>query len=217
MKALRAVNLEVPGDLSSAAFFLVAGCLASDRGLVLRRVGINPTRTGVLDILRRMGAQMEIFPIADSTSREPLADIRVRRSPLRGVAIGGEDVALAIDEFPALMIAAACASGTTTVSGAAELRVKESDRISAVAQGLKALGTSVDERPDGLAVQGGRLSGGTVDSQGDHRIAMAFSVAALAAAGEVRVLDTANVATSFPDFAVHARQLGLSIEETGGA
>jgi len=212
-EVLRPVELVVPGDLSSAAFFIVGACIGARGEVVLRNVGINPSRSGVLKILERMGAQLEVLAKGKEADTEPVADIRVRRSKLRGVQISGEDVALAIDEFPALMIAAAYAQGTTTVAGAEELRVKESDRISAVAEGLRVLGISVQERPDGLLVEGSRPGGGCINSRGDHRIAMAFAVASLGAAGPIEILDTANVATSYPEFVAHARQLGMVIEE----
>lgn len=214
---LDAQRISVPGDLSSAAFFIVGACLASDEGVTLRNVGINPTRTGVIDILRKMGAKIDVAAAPTPKGAEPVADIRVARSRLRGIDINASDVALAIDEFPVLMVAAACAEGVTRVSGAEELRVKESDRIRTVVDGLGALGAKVEEKSDGMIVHGGPLKGGEVDSHGDHRIAMAFTIAALMSSGPVRILDTRNVATSFPGFAEHAARLGMNIVQESPA
>jgi 3-phosphoshikimate 1-carboxyvinyltransferase len=209
---LSACDVTVPGDFSSAAFFLVAGCLAAKGELRLESVGLNPTRTGLLQILRRMGARIEIANERTSGG-EPLADLVVHPAQLHGIEVPEELVSLAIDEFPVLFIAAACASGETVVTGAAELRVKESDRIGAMAEGLERLGIEVDPRPDGMRVRGGQLRGGTIDSHGDHRVAMAFAIASLRATGPLEILDTANVATSFPGFVALARQAGLGLEE----
>jgi len=209
--ALRGQRVVVPADISSAAFFLVGASIAPGSSLLLEGVGINPTRTGVLDVLRLMGADVTLGA-ERVQGGEPVADLTIRHAPLRGVTIPREVVPRAIDEFPALMVAAACAEGVTELRGAAELRVKESDRIAAVAAGLRALGIAVEEREDGMRVEGGRLGGGTVDSLGDHRIAMAFAMAGLAAAGPVEVLDCANVNTSFPGFVTLARSAGLRIE-----
>jgi 3-phosphoshikimate 1-carboxyvinyltransferase len=214
-------SLEVPGDFSSAAFFVVAGLLgAAPEGLLLRNVGLNPTRTGLLDILRAMGGRIEIENPRESGA-EPLADLRVHASKLHGIAVPRELVPLAIDEFPALFIAAACAQGETVVSGAEELRVKESDRIAVMAQGLAALGVEHTALPDGMRIRGraGRpaFGGGAVESAGDHRIAMAFSVASLRAEAPIAVQDTANVATSFPGFVTLARAVGLDLAEREGA
>ncbi len=203
--------IRVPGDISSAAFFLVAGALAARDGLTLRGVGVNPTRTGVIDILKAMGADIEILP-AGHTGTEPVADLTVRQSRLQGIEIAPDLVPLSIDEFPVLLIAAACAEGETVVRGAGELRLKESDRIAVMAEGLTRLGVEVETYADGLRVVGGRLSGGQVDSHGDHRIAMAFCIASLRAAGDLLIRDVANVATSFPDFPGAARQIGLCVE-----
>ena len=208
---LEAAHVEVPGDISSAAFFLVAGALAADQGLIIRRVGMNPTRTGVVDILKAMGADIRIHPVGQA-GREPVADLEVYASELKGIEIPPQLVPLAIDEFPVLFIAAAAASGETVLRGAAELRVKESDRIASMAQGLERVGIEVEAYPDGLRVVGGTLQGGEVDSHGDHRIAMAFAVASLRAQGELRILDVANVGTSFPDFPGAARAIGLNVE-----
>jgi len=213
---LKACTLTVPGDMSSAAFFLVAGCLAAEETLLIRNVGVNPTRTGLLDMLGLMGADIRLVRHR-AAGAEPVADVEVRRSELRGIVVPPELVPLAIDEFPAFFIAAACASGPTTVSGASELRIKESDRIGAMAAGLATLGVRCEPRPDGMVIEGlgrdGRLCGGVIDSQGDHRIAMAFAVASVRAAAPLFVRDVANVATSFPDFADVARSLGLVLEQ----
>lgn len=208
---LRACDISVPGDLSSAAFFLVAGALAAQGTLVIRNVGLNPTRTGVLDILRLMGATIRVVNPRRSGA-EPVADLEVERSDLRGIDVPPELVPLAIDEFPAIFVAAACAQGQTRVTGAAELRVKESDRIAVMAQGLQSLGANVEVLPDGMRLEGGGLSGGRVDSRGDHRIAMAFAVASVRASGPIEILDVANVATSFPGFVSTGRGVGLAID-----
>jgi 3-phosphoshikimate 1-carboxyvinyltransferase len=213
---LSATDIRVPGDFSSAAFFIVAGCLAAEGALVLRNVGVNPTRTGLLDILRLMGARISLVDERMSGA-EPVADLRIERSPLRGVEVPPGRVPLAIDEFPALFVAAACAQGTTRVSGAAELRVKESDRIVAMARGLQALGVAVEVLADGLVVHGGPIGGGRIDSLGDHRIAMAFAMASLRAREPIEIAGVANVATSFPGFVDLASQAGLAIETVTGA
>jgi 3-phosphoshikimate 1-carboxyvinyltransferase len=210
-QSLRGCALTVPGDISSAAFFLVAGALAARDTLIVRNVGLNPTRTGVIDILRLMGADIRITH-ERLAGDEPVADLEVRASELRGIEVPPELVPLAIDEFPVLFVAAACATGTTTVTGAEELRVKESDRIASMADGLRALGVDAEPRPDGLRIVGGSLAGGTIDSRGDHRIAMAFAIAALRASAPVRILDVANVATSFPGFPDLAAMHGLHVE-----
>lgn len=209
---LRGIEIPVPGDLSSAAFFLVAGALAARDALVIRNVGVNPTRTGVIGILREMGADIEIAeqPLAGG---EPVADITVRRSRLRGIEVDPEFVPLAIDEFPVLFVAAACAEGETLFRGIGELRVKESDRIAAMAEGLRRLGIEVEETVDSARIRGaGRLPGGRIDSHGDHRIAMAFAVAGVAAGEPIEITDVANVATSFPGFPETCRQAGLGLE-----
>ena len=212
---LQGRRLVVPADISSAAFFLVGACIAPGSDLVLEGVGVNPTRTGVLSVLEAMGADIRLLAQRDEGG-EPVADLHVVYAPLRGITIPESTVPLAIDEFPALMVAAACAQGETRLSGAAELRVKESDRISAVAAGLRALGAQVEERPDGMRVVGGPLHGGAVESCHDHRIAMAFAMAGLAASGPVTVSDCANVETSFPDFAPLAASSGLRIQVAKG-
>ncbi|RDZ28354.1 3-phosphoshikimate 1-carboxyvinyltransferase [Lysobacter silvisoli] len=208
---LRATEVAVPADFSSAAFFLVAASVIPGSDLTLEAVGMNPRRTGLLQALRLMGADIDETE-AREQGGEPVADLRVRHAPLRGIAVPEALVPDMIDEFPALFVAAACAQGTTTVSGAAELRVKESDRIATMAQGLRALGATIDERPDGAAILGGAaLHGGTADSHGDHRIAMSLAVAAQLADGDVHITDVSNVATSFPGFDALARDAGLAL------
>lgn len=208
---LRARAVRVPADFSSAAFFLVAATLVPGSELRLRRVGINPRRTGLLHVLQAMGADIRVQDRREEGG-EAVADLLVRHAPLRGIAVPAAHVADMIDEFPALFVAAACASGATLVRGAGELRVKESDRIAGMAEGLRALGIRVDERPDGAVIHGGRPQGGGVDSLGDHRLAMAFAVAAQCASSQVRIADVANVATSFPGFEALARQAGFGLE-----
>lgn len=212
---LTATAVDVPGDISSAAFFLVGAAIAPGSELLLTHVGVNPTRTGVIDILRAMGADIRLENPRE-VGGEPVADLLVRQAPLRGIEIPAELVPLAIDEFPALFIAAACAEGRTVLRGAAELRVKESDRIAAMAEGLTTLGIHCEMLDDGIVIEGGELGGGTVRTFMDHRIAMAFAVAALAASGELRVLDCDHVATSFPGFDAMARGLGLQISAHTG-
>ena len=209
-QSLRATDFDVPADLSSAAFPVLATLISRDGESMIKGVGVNPTRTGFIDILRQMGALIELRS-ERWLGREPVADLRVRASGLRGIDVDPAMVSLAIDEFPVLFIAAAFADGTTRFSGLAELRVKESDRISAMSAGLKALGITVTETPDGAIVQGGRMSGGTVDSFGDHRIAMSFAVAATAASAAVEVRNTAAVDTSFPGFVECLRSVGARI------
>lgn len=208
---LQATEVAVPADFSSAAFLIVAASVVPGSELLLRRVGMNPRRTGLLHVLREMGARIEDHPVGDHGG-EPVADLLVTHAPLRGIAVPRAHVADMIDEFPALFIAAACASGTTVVRGAEELRVKESDRIAGMARGLRALGIAVDETPDGAAIHGGRIGGGSVDSHGDHRVAMAFAIAGQRASGPVRIVDVANVATSFPGFGDLARKAGFGLE-----
>lgn len=214
---LQGCNLEVPGDISSAAFFLVAGSIAPQGSLLVKNVGLNPTRTGVIDILRLMGADLRILNPREAGG-EPVADIEVHASRLQGIRVPRELVPLAIDEFPVLFVAAACAEGETIVEGAEELRVKESDRIASMEAGLKALGVPCTAQPDGMVLAGCSagvrpFGPGTVDSRGDHRIAMAFAVASLAATGPVVIDDVANVATSFPSFAALAGAIGLAVAE----
>lgn len=212
---LNGCKFDVPADISSAAFFLVAATIADSSELILEHVGVNPTRIGVLNILQSMGANIEIKNTR-TISGEPVADIRVRSARLRGIVIPPEQVPLAIDEFPALFIAAACAQGETVLTGAAELRVKESDRIAIMTQGLKRLGIEANETPDGIVIRGGNLQGGEVESEGDHRIAMTFAMAALRADGAITIRNCKNVDTSFPGFADLARSAGLAIEVKEG-
>lgn len=212
---LRGTHIAVPADFSSAAFFLVAGCLAADPVLTLTNVGVNPTRTGLIELLRRMGADIRVHPrtVPGEPDAEPVADVEVRRSALHGITVPEALIPNSIDEFPVFFIAAACASGETLVRGALELRVKESDRIAAMAAGLERLGVEHQLLPDGLWIRGaGELGGGTIDSCGDHRIAMAFAVASLRARSPIEILKVANVATSFPGFVDTARGAGLRIE-----
>jgi 3-phosphoshikimate 1-carboxyvinyltransferase len=208
---LQATDVRVPADFSSAAFLIVAATLVPGSALRLRRVGMNPRRTGLLQVLRAMGADIA-EEAAGEQGGEPVADLVVRHAPLQGVEVPVAHVADMIDEFPALFVAAACARGTTTIRGAGELRVKESDRIGSMAEGLRALGIRVEEAPDGARVEGGPLKGGDVDSHGDHRIAMAFAVAAQMAGSEVRIRDVANVATSFPGFETLAASSGMRLD-----
>lgn len=207
---LAATDVQVPADFSSAAFFIVAASIVPGSELLLRRVGINPRRIGLLHVLRMMGAQIEQRP-AGEQGGEPVADLLVRHAPLRGIEVPPEHVADMIDEFPAWFIAAACADGPSRLSDAAELRVKESDRIAAMADGLRALGVRVNESADGAVIHPAPLHGGSIDSLGDHRIAMAFAVAAQRTEGELRINDVANVATSFPDFVALANAAGMGL------
>ena len=215
-QALHGCQVEVPGDLSSAAFIILAGILAENADILISNVGVNPTRTGVIDILQSMGANL-LLENARLVGEEPVADLRVRSSRLRGGSIDPALVSLAIDEFPVLFVAAAAADGKTVFSGIGELRVKESDRIAAMADGMRKLGITVDESPDGAIVHGGRFSGGIVESFGDHRVAMSFAVAATIADGDVLVRDVDAVDTSFPDFAACMASAGADIRiEAGG-
>ncbi len=205
-------EIVVPGDISSAAFFLVGAAIAPGSDVLLRGVGINPTRTGVIDILRLMGAEIELVD-ERLAGAEPVADVRVRHSPLRGIDIPVDAVPLAIDEFPALFIAAAVAEGVTRLRGAAELRVKESDRIQVMADGLQALGVRAEPTADGMVIEKSGIRGGEIDSHGDHRVAMAFAMAALVADGAITIRHCDAVATSFPGFGRLAREAGLAIGE----
>ena len=211
---MRACNLDVPADISSAAFFLVGASIAEGSDLTLEHVGINPTRVGVINILRAMGARIEVLNERD-VGGEPVADLRVVSAPLHGIAIADDQVPLAIDEFPALFVAAACAEGETLLTGAEELRVKESDRIQVMADGLRTLGVDANPTPDGIRIRGGTIGAGQLDSHGDHRIAMSFAMAALRATGRIEIGDCANVNTSFPGFATLAAGSGLAIRQEG--
>ena len=207
---LRATDITVPADFSSAAFFLVAASIVPGSALRLRAVGLNPRRTGLLAALRLMGADIH-EENASEQGGEPVADLVVRHARLRGIEVPEALVPDMIDEFPALFVAAASAEGPTVVRGAAELRVKESDRLAVMSAGLRALGLRVDETPDGATIFPGALQGGRIDSHGDHRIAMSFAAAAQVASGEIRIDDVANVATSFPGFDTLARGAGFGL------
>ncbi len=208
---LKATQIDVPADISSAAFFLVAAAIAPGSDLTLTHVGINPTRIGVINILRLMGANLELFNKKE-VGGEPVADIRIRYAPLRGIEIPQDQVPLAIDEFPVLFVAAACAEGKTVLRGAEELRVKESDRIQSMADGLRALGVQAVPTPDGMEIVGGRIGGGEVESHDDHRISMAFAVAGIRADAPIHIKNCNNVATSFPGFVELARSVGMELE-----
>lgn len=208
---LTATRIDVPADISSATFFMVGAAIAPDSDITLQHVGINPTRIGIINILRQMGADISLSN-EKMTGGEPVADIRVRYAPLHGIQIPVDQVPLAIDEFPAIFIAAACAVGETVLTGAEELRVKESDRIQVMADGLQTLGIDAEPTADGIVIQGGVIGSGDVDSHGDHRIAMSFAMAALQAGGSIQINDCANVATSFPGFVELAESAGLQIE-----
>lgn len=211
---LHAIDIDVPADFSSAAFFIVAASLVPGSELVLHNVGMNPRRTGLLHVLRAMGANI-VETNRREAGGEPVADLVVRHATLRGIDVPVEHVADMIDEFPALFVAAACAKGVTTIRGAEELRVKESDRIAVMATGLRALGSSVEETPDGAVIEGGAFHGGAVESHGDHRCAMAFAVAgAVADGGAITIRDCANVVTSFPGFVELANGCGLAVRPT---
>jgi 3-phosphoshikimate 1-carboxyvinyltransferase len=207
---LTACNIDVPADISSAAFFLVGASIAENSDITLKHVGVNPTRTGVINILKLMGANIELHN-ERVVGGEPVADIRVRSAKLKGINVPEELVPLAIDEFPVLFVAAACAEGTTVVSGAEELRVKESDRIQVMADGLQAIGVDATPTEDGMIINGGAIKGGKVHSRDDHRIAMAFTMAALRADAEIIIEDCENVNTSFPDFIGLANRAGLRV------
>ena len=211
---LIATKVEVPADISSAAFFMVGASIAEGSDIVLEHVGINPTRVGVINILQQMGADLTLDNKRE-VGGEPVADIRVRSAQLKGIRIPEDQVALAIDEFPVLFVAAACAKGETVLTGARELRVKESDRIQAMADGLQILGVDAKPTDDGMIIQGkgtnGQIGSGSVESCGDHRIAMAFAMAALRASGPITINNCANIDTSFPHFVDLARNTGLSI------
>lgn len=207
---LTACDIDVPADISSAAFFMVGASIAEGSDLTLEHVGINPTRTGVIDILKLMGADITLSNHQE-VGGEPVADIRIRSAKLKGIHVPEALVPLAIDEFPVLFVAAACAEGETVLTGAEELRVKESDRIQVMADGLNNCGIDAKPTSDGIIIQSGQLTSGEVESHGDHRIAMAFSIAGLRANGSITINDCANVNTSFPDFIDLASGVGLGI------
>jgi 3-phosphoshikimate 1-carboxyvinyltransferase len=208
----QACELEIPGDISSAAFFIVAATLVPNSELYLSKVGVNPTRTGILHILRDMGADITILN-ERLLGQEPVADLLIRSAPLKGVAIAPELVPLAIDEFPILFVAAACAEGKTILRGAKELRLKESDRIGAMVTGLTQLGISALDLEDGVIIHGGQLTGGVVRSFHDHRIAMAFMIAGAVAKEPVVIQDCQNISTSFPDFFKLANTINMNTQE----
>ena len=210
---LTATNIDVPADISSAAFFLVGASICPGADLLLEHVGINPTRDGVITILKLMGADIQLLNQRE-IGGEPVADIRVRHAVLKGIDIPEEQVPLAIDEFPALFVAAACAEGKTVLTGARELRVKESDRIQVMVDGLQILGVDAVATEDGMVIQGGgNIGSGRVHSHGDHRIAMSFAMASLRASGPIEIEDCANVNTSFPNFVALAAGVGLNIKQ----
>lgn len=211
---LQPVQMRVPADFSSAAFFLVAATLSPGSDLLLRDVGMNTRRTGLLRVLQAMGADIKVLNGRDGEG-EPVADLRVRHASLHGIDVPAQLVADMIDEFPVLFIAAAAAHGKTRINGAAELRTKESDRIAVMAGGLRSLGIDTAETPDGVVIHGGQVHGGQINSHGDHRVAMSFAVAANIATDAVTIHDTANVATSFPSFVDIARQSGLRLSQAG--
>ncbi|MFZ3072110.1 MAG: 3-phosphoshikimate 1-carboxyvinyltransferase, partial [Thermodesulfobacteriota bacterium] len=201
-KALKGSYIKVPGDISSAAFFMVASAITQGSELTIRGVGINPTRCGIINILEKMGASIEV--VNNDGKEEPSADIIVKTAKLKGVNIGAKELLPAIDEFPIICVAAAFADGITEISGAAELRVKESDRIKVMAESLGAIGIKTEEKKDGLIIHGvGRdktIKGGAIDSRGDHRIAMALAVAALKTDDGVTIQGSECVDVSFPGF-----------------
>ncbi|WP_455210217.1 3-phosphoshikimate 1-carboxyvinyltransferase [Kaarinaea lacus] len=207
---LTATTLDVPADISSAAFFMVGASIANGSDLVLQHVGINPTRIGVINILRQMGADITLTN-ETTVSGEPVADLRIKSAALQGIRIPEDQVPLAIDEFPVLFVAAACAQGQTVLTGARELRVKESDRIQVMADGLNTLGINAQPTEDGMIIEGGHIGGGRVHSHGDHRIAMAFAMASLGAKDVIHIDDCANVNTSFPGFVDLANSCGLNL------
>lgn len=209
---LIATDIDVPADISSAAFFMVGASIAPGSDITLKHVGINPTRTGVIDILKLMGADIEITN-QKIVGGEPVADIRIRSHTLKGIDIPEELVPLAIDEFPVIFVAAACAEGQTRLTGAEELRVKESDRIQVMADGLEILGVDAKPTDDGMIIQGGSIGGGEVVSHGDHRIAMAFTIAGLRANQPITIHDCENVNTSFPGFVELSQNLGINLEK----
>ncbi len=209
--SLQAKAINVPADISSSAFFMVGASIAKNSRLLIKNVGINPTRTGAIEILKLMGANINLLNQRQSTG-EPVADIEITSSELKGIQVPETLVASAIDEFPSLMIAAACAKGETVVTGAKELRVKESDRIASMVKGLTALGINAEELDDGMIVEGGNIKGGEVESFDDHRISMSFAMAGLASQAPIKINDCRNVATSFPGFHELAVGAGLNLE-----
>ena len=212
---LPSFTLAIPGDLSSAAFFIVGATIGIDSNVVLKGIGVNPTRMGVIHILKLMGAQI-VLQNHRVINGEAVADIQVEYSALQGIKIPRQYVSTAIDEFPIIFVAASCASGTTEINGLSELRHKESDRIKVMVEGLRALGINIKEQDEGVIIEGGQLQGGIVDSKGDHRTAMAFAIAGLIAKGPIEISNCSPVATSFPEFVENSAKAGLRIrkEET---
>ncbi len=210
---LVATEISVPADFSSAAFFIVAASICEGSDIVLENIGINQTRNAMLEIMNLMGADIELQNEQEK-SGEPIADIHIKSSQLKGIDIPEELVPIAIDEFPAILIAAACAEGTTRLSDAAELRVKESDRIQSMSDGFISTGINAEATEDGIIIEGGEFKGGVVNSNGDHRIAMAFAVAGMISRETIVIKDCENVATSFPGFVELAKQAGMNIEST---
>jgi len=207
---LSACDIDVPTDISSSAFFMVGASIAKGSDITLQHVGVNPSRTGVIDILKLMGANIELLNQRE-VGGEPVADIRIQSAQLKGIHVPEELVPLAIDEFPVIFVAASCAEGETVITGAEELRVKESDRIQVMADGLQAIGVDAKATDDGMIIQGGSIKGGKVNSHDDHRIAMAFTMAALRSEGEIHIEDCENVNTSFPGFVDLTNRAGISI------
>ena len=208
---LVAANIDVPADISSSAFFILAASIVPDSEITLKHTCINKTRTGIIDLMRSLGADISLTNQRE-IGGETVADIVVKYAQLIGTEINPNLVPLAIDEFPAFFIAAACAKGVTTITGAEELRHKESDRIAVMADGLRALGIQIEEFPDGAKITGGQLTGGSVECHHDHRIAMSFAVAGLRANAPVTINDAATVATSFPNFVDLGNEVGMQLE-----
>ena len=208
---LTACEVAVPADISSAAFFLVGGAIGLDSHISLKAVGVNKTRSGIIKILKMMNARIDVSNVR-MCGGEKVADITVASSDLHGIEIPLDCVATAIDEFPAIFIAAACAKGVTVLRGGTELRHKESDRIEVMASGLRKLGVELETYEDGIKIVGGRLGSGMVDARGDHRVAMAFSIAALNATGKIAISNAEGIATSFPEFISMAKSAGLRVE-----
>ncbi len=214
--SLQGCDIEVPSDISSAAFFMVAGCISKDSSITLNSVNINPTRTGVIDILKLMGGNIELFN-QKLQAGELIADIKVASSNLKGIQIPENLVPLAIDEFPVLFIAACCAEGETVLTGAKELRVKESDRIQVMADGLTSLGIENHVLEDGIRILGGEFTkqASSIKSHYDHRISMAFAIASVRSKFDIEVEGVDNVKTSFPNFVKLANSIGMSIKQVG--
>jgi len=213
---LMATDIDVPSDISSATFFLVAAAICPDSNLVIEHVGMNPTRIGVVNILRLMGADLMVQNERE-VGGEPVADLHIKYAPLKGIHVPEDQVPLAIDEFPALMVAASCASGTTIITGAEELRVKESDRIQAMVDGLSAMGVTIEGTAGGAIIEGmgadTQFGPAQIVTHHDHRIAMAFTIAGLRGGAAIKILDCAHVATSFPNFVELAQAVGMTLEE----